>query len=65
MDQFFANVFEYVRYEKALVLIINLTDSNILGKSKFTDHETNIINNIAPEKLHWQRKLKKFLLYHY
>ena len=60
MDQYFANLFECVRYEKALVLIISLTDSNKLGKSKFTDHETNIIKNIALEKLHWQRKLKKF-----
>ena len=51
MEQYFATMFEDVRHERSLILLLSLTDSDILKQSKFTDHEINIIKNLALEKL--------------
>ena len=47
MEQYFAVMFEDVRYERSLILLLSLTDSNIMRQSKFTDHEIDIIKNLA------------------
>ena len=51
MEQNFATVFEDVRHERSLILLSSLTDPNILRQSKFTDHENDILKNLALEKL--------------
>ena len=61
MEQNFATTFEDVRHERSLILLLSLTDSDKLEQSKFTDDEINIIKNLALEKLHRQRILKKYV----
>ena len=60
MEQYFSNLFEDIRYERSLILLLSLVESDILKQSKFTDHEIEIIRNIALEKLHRQRILKEY-----
>ena len=61
MEAYFNTIFEDVRCERSLILLLSLTDSDILRQSKFTDHEIDIIKNIALEKLHRQRNLKEII----
>ena len=60
MDHNFAKMFEDVRLERTLILLLSLTDSDILKKFKFTDGEINLITNLALQKLHRQRILKEY-----
>ena len=50
MEQYFSNLFEDVRYERGLVLLLSLVEPDILKQSKFTDHEINIIKDLALDK---------------
>ena len=59
MEQYFNTIFEDIRHERNLILFLSLVEPNILKQSKFTDHEIEIIKNIAFEKLHRQRILKE------
>ena len=59
MEAYFATIFEDIRHERSLILLLSLTDPDILKQSKFTHDEINIIKNLAPEKLHRQRLLKE------
>ena len=59
MEAYFSTMFEDVRHERSLILLLSLTDSDILKQSKFTDDETEIIKNLAIERLHRQRILKE------
>ena len=59
MEQYFSNLFEDIRHERSLILLLSQTDSDILKQSKFTDNEIEIIRNIALEKLHRQRISKE------
>ena len=59
MEAYFSNLFEDIRHERSLILLLSLTDSDILKQSKITDNEIEIIRNIALEKLHRQRILKE------
>ena len=52
MEAYFSNLFEDVRYERGLFLLLSLVEPDILKQSKFTDDEIIIIKNLAPEKLH-------------
>ena len=58
MEAYFSKYFEDVRNEKSLILLLSLTDPDILKQSKITDDEIEIIKTFALEKLHRQRKLK-------
>ena len=60
MEAYFNTIFEDVRHERSLILLLSLTDPDILKQSKFTDDEINIIKNLALEKLHRQRILKEY-----
>ena len=51
MEQNFSNLFEDVRHERSLVLLLSLTDPDIIKPGKFTDHEMNNLKNLALEKL--------------
>ena len=61
MEAYFNTIFEDVRHERSLIFLLSLTDPDLLKQSKFTDHETDNIKNIAPEKLHRQRNLKEIV----
>ena len=52
-------MFEDVRHERSLILLLSLTYSDVLKQSKITDDEIKIIKNLALEKLHTQRILKE------
>ena len=60
MEQYFSNLFDDIRHERSLILLLSLIDSDILKESKFTDYEITIIKNLAFEKLHRQRILKEY-----
>ena len=53
-------MFEEVRHERSLILLLSLTDPNIIKQSKFTDDEINIIKNLALEKLRRQKCLREY-----
>ena len=59
MEEYFTTIFEDVRHERSLILLLSLTDPDILKQSKFTDDEIIIIKNLALEKLYRQRILKE------
>ena len=61
MEEYFTTIFEDVRHERSLILLLSLTDPDILKQSKFTNDEINIIKNLALEKLHRQRILKEHI----
>ena len=59
MESYFSNLFENIRYERALILLLSLVEPDILKQSKFTDNEVSIIKDIALEKIFRQRNLKE------
>ena len=59
MEVYFATMFEDVRHERSLFLLLSLTDPGILRQSRCTDYEIDIVKNLALENLHRQRNLKK------
>ena len=59
MEAYFSNLFEDIRFERMIILLLSKTDSNILKQAKFTDEEIETIRNIALENLHRQRILKE------
>ena len=59
MKAYFSNLFEDIRHERSLILILSLTDPDFSKQSKITDDEVNIITDLALEKLRRQRKLKE------
>ena len=61
MEQYFATIFEDVRHEPSLILLLGLVEPDILKQSKFTDLEIDINKNIALEKLHRQRNLEEII----
>ena len=61
MENYFIKFFDNIHYERSLILLLSLTDPDILRKSKFTDDEINIIKNLALEKLHRQRISKEHI----
>ena len=60
MEQYFSNLFDDIRHERSLILLLSLIEPDILKQSKFTDDEIEIIKNLALEKLHRQRILKEY-----
>ena len=61
MEQYFATMFEDVRHERSLILLLSLAEPDILKQSKFSDDEIIIIKNLALENLHRQRILKQYI----
>ena len=60
MEAYFSNLLEDVKFERSLMLSLSLIEPDILKQSKFTDHEIEIIENLALENLHRQRILKEY-----
>ena len=61
MEQYFNTTFDDIRYERSLSLLLSSVEPSMLKQSKFTDHEIEIIKNVALEKLHRQRNLKEIV----
>ena len=61
MEAYFNTIFEDIRYERSLILLLSLTEPDILKQSKFNDHEIEIIKNIALEKNFRQKNLKELV----
>ena len=61
MEAYFNTIFEDIRHERSLILLLSLVEPSILSQSKFTDHEIDIIKNVALEKLHRQKNLKEIV----
>ena len=64
METYFNTIFEDIRHERSLILILGLVEPSILKQSKFTDHEIEIIKNLVLEKIHRQRILKEHIAMH-
>ena len=60
MEAYFNTIFEDIRHDRNLILLLSLIEPQILKQSKFTDYEIDIIKNLALEKLHRQRILKEY-----
>ena len=61
MENYFSNLFEILYYERSVILLLSLTDPDILRQSEFTDDEIDIIKNLAHEKVHRQKTLKEYI----
>ena len=59
MEQYFYTIFEDIRYERGLILLLSLVEPDILKQSKFTDYEVSIIKDIVLEKIFRQKNLKE------
>ena len=59
MEDYVTTISEDVRHERSLILLLSLTDPDILKQSKFTDVVMNITKKLALESLHRQRILKE------
>ena len=58
MENSVSTNFKDVKRVRLLIILLSLTDHEILRQSGFTDHEINITKNLALEKLHTQTVLK-------
>ena len=61
MENYFLKLFDNIHYERSLILLLTLTDPDILRQTKFTDDEIEILKNLALEKLYCQRSLKEIV----
>ena len=61
MAAYFSNLFDDIRCERSLTLLLSLADPDILKQNKFTDDERFTRKNFAFEKLHRRKFLKECL----
>ena len=61
MEQYFDNIFEDVRHERSLILLLSLVELDIIRQSKFLHHEIEVIKSIALGRIHRQRNLKEII----
>ena len=54
-------MFEGVKHERSLLVLLSLTDPGILKQSKFTEDEIIIINNLGLEKINRERIMKEYV----
>ena len=64
MEAYFSNLFEDIRYERALILLLSLVEPDTLKQFKLTDSEVSIIKDIALEKIFRQKDLKEYFALH-
>ena len=58
-------MFEDIRHERSLILLLSLTDLDILKQRNLTDHEIIEIKNSAQiKKVYTQRALKEYVAVH-
>ena len=61
MESYFATLFDNIHHERSLILLLSLTDENILLKNGLTQDEIEIIKNIVLEKVYRQQLLKTYI----
>ena len=61
MEAYFTNLFEDIRHEHSLIILLSIVEPDILRQSKFLDDKIEIIKNFSFEKLHRQRNLKEVI----
>ena len=61
MEAYFISIFENVRYERALVLLLSLVEPDIIKQSKFTDNEVSIKKILLSRKYSVSEILKSIL----
>ena len=61
MEQYFDSIFEDVRHERSLIFLLSIVEPDIIGQSKFLDHEIEIIKKTALEKFYRQRNVKEIV----
>ena len=61
MVVYFATMFEVDSQERSLIILVTVTDLDILKQSNYTDHEINFIKKRALLKLHRQRVKKEYV----
>ena len=61
MEQYFSNLFEDIRYERAIILLLSIVEPDKLKQSKFTDNEVSIIKDIALKKIFRQQNFKQYV----
>ena len=59
MEQYFSNLFEDVRYQRSLILLLSLVEPDILKQSNIIYDEVSLVKDIALEKINRQRTLKE------
>ena len=60
MEQYLATMFEDIRHERRLILLLSLTDPDIIKQSKFKNQEIDIVKNLPLQKLHRQKCFKEY-----
>ena len=48
MEQYFSTIFEDIRHERSLILLLSLVEPDILRQRKFLDHKIEIIKKYCP-----------------
>ena len=61
MEQNFATMFEDIRYERSLILLLSLIDPDTIRQTKITDFEIKILQKLALQNIHRQRNVKEFI----
>ena len=61
MEDDFAIVFQDMRHERSMFLLLSLADPDVLKQSKVTDHKILIIKFLAVKELHRQRMLDEYV----
>ena len=61
MEAYFSTMFEDLRHERKIFLLLSATDPDFSRQTKFTDDETDIRKNLVLEKLYRQRFLKEHI----
>ena len=64
MEQYFAGIFEDIRPDRSILLLLSLTDPNIRKQTGLTDFEITMKRSLALEKLHGQKSFKEFVALH-
>ena len=49
MEQYFDSIFESIRHEQSLILLLSIVEPDILRQNRVLDHKIEIIKNIARE----------------
>ena len=57
MQEYLACLFEDVKHEWLLIILLSLTEERIIKQSGITVYEKTILKNLASEKLHIHKTL--------
>ena len=58
MEAYISTMFEVVKHKRSRIILISVTDHDIIKQSRFTDHEMKIIKHHGLEKFYRQKCLE-------